>query len=439
MDRIKMAFVAAVAVGLLGGCNDDDVSASASSSSSLSSTSAPSATSNAVILEWNRLLTENQGAGNLFSFRQYAMLHVAMFDAVNSVTKQYRPYRLELSSSIGASEEAAAAQAGHDVMVALYPAATASFDTALTTRLAALPQTAASQGADIGRQVAAAIVQWRTGDGSASADPVYMPPALPGLWRPTAAGQVATGGRMLTMLPFALLSPTQYLPAPPPPLDSAQYAANFAQVRDVGRLDSMVRTADQTQLARLVAGVNYRPGPFALWNMVARGIAESRQLSLSDTARLFALLNVSMHDGLQTSHSSKFIYDLWRPVTAIINATDDANTATSADTTWTPLLTTPPYPSHSSNVACIGTSAARALARALGGNQVNFDVTWTWTGAAGAGANVTRPYSAFSQLADEAGMSRVYGGIHFEFEIHASTVACTQVADYIFDNFMRPR
>ncbi len=237
MNTMKMAFVAALAAVLLGGCNDDDVSAGVSSSSSSSSSSAPapSTSSNAVILEWNRLLTENQGAGNLFSFRQYAMLHVAMFDAVNSVTKQYRPYRLEVLTGTAGSEEAAAAQAGHDVMVALYPAATASFDTALTTRLAALPQTAAAQGVDIGRQVAAAIVQWRTGDGSASADPVYVPPALPGLWRPTAAGQVATGGRMLTMLPFALLSPTQYLPAPPPPLDSAQYAANFAQVRDVGR------------------------------------------------------------------------------------------------------------------------------------------------------------------------------------------------------------
>jgi hypothetical protein len=292
---------------------------------------------------------------------------------------------------------------------------------------------------DIGKQVAAAILQWRTGDGSASPDPAYAPPALPGLWRPATPGQVATGGRMLAMQPFALLTPTQYLPKPPPPLDSAEYAENFNQVRDVGRSDSVVRTAEQTQLALLVAGINYRPGPFALWNAVARGLADSRKLSLLDTARLFALLNVSMHDGLQTSQSSKYVYNLWRPVTAIAGANDDANPATVADATWTPLLPTPPYPSHASNVACIGTSASRALARALASDQVAFSVTWNWTGAAGAGTDVTRPYARLSQLADEAGMSRVYGGIHFEFELHAANAACTRVADYVFDNFMRPR
>lgn len=434
MNRKTVFATVALAAVFVAGCEDDN----SGTPDPAPTTPAPLSASNAVILEWNQLLTTAQGAGNLFSFRQYAMLHVAMFDAVNSVTKQYRPYRLEAAASTSASEEAAASQAARDVMVALYPANTASYDTALATRLATLPQTAASQGVDIGKQVAAAIVQWRTGDGSAVADPVYVLPALPGLWRATATGQVATGGRMLAMLPFALLSPTQYLPAPPPQLDSTAYADNFARVRDIGRSTSVVRTAEQTQLALLVAGVNYRPGPFALWNQVARDMAESRQLSLTDTARLFALLNVSMHDGLQTSHSSKFIYNLWRPVTAIANAADDANTITTADPTWTPLLNTPPYPSHSSNVACIATSAARTLARALGNDQIPYNVTWTWTGTT-AGTNVTRPYMAFSQLADDAGMSRVYGGIHFEFEIHASTMACTKVADYIYDNYMQRR
>jgi len=146
-----------------------------------------------------------------------------------------------------------------------------------------------------------------------------------------------------------------------------------------------------------------------------------------------------MHDGLQTSHTSKFTYQLWRPVTAIANANDDKNDATIADLTWTPLLATPPYPSYASNVGCIGTSAARVLARALGNDQIPFSVTWTWTGAAGAGADVTRQYSTLSQLADEAGMSRVYGGIHFEFDITAAAMSCTKVADYVFSNYMQLR
>jgi hypothetical protein len=185
--------------------------------------------------------------------------------------------------------------------------------------------------------------------------------------------------------------------------------------------------------------VNYRPGPFALWNTIARDLAESRQMSLIETARLFALLNASMHDGLQTSLTSKFIYHLWRPVTAIANAANDENAATIADPTWAPLLTTPPYPSHASNVSCIGTSASRVLAQLLGNDQIPFSVTWTWTGATGAGADVTRQYDTLSQLAEEAGMSRVYGGIHFEFEITTAAASCTKVADYVFANYIRPR
>jgi hypothetical protein len=429
---MKMAFIAIVATGLLGGCNDDgdDV---------VPSPPPPVSGSNTVILEWNRLLTDAQGAGNLYSFRQYAMLHVAMFDAVNSVTQRYRPYRLQVAGASQVSDEAAAAQAGRDVMVALYPAATATFDAALATRLATLPQSAVTPALDVGKQTAAAVLTWRTGDGSASPDPAYVQPPLPGVWRPTAPGQVAAGGRMSGMLPFALLTPTQYLPAPPPPLDSAEYTQSFDQVRDIGRSDSVVRTAEQTQLARLIAGVNFKPGPFALWNELARGIATSRQLSLTDTARLFALLNVSMHDGLQTSVTSKYVYNLWRPVTAVVNAADDANPATIADAAWTPLLTTPPYPSHASNVACFATAASRSLARALGGDQLAFNANWTWTGAAGAGADVMRPYTTLSQLSHEAGLSRVYGGIHFEFEINAAEVACRKVADYVYDNYMQPR
>jgi hypothetical protein len=435
MDMIirKGVLLAAIAAVFLGGCSDEQDDAGTPPPPP------PVTSTNAVILEWNKLLTDNQGAGNLYSFRQYAMLHVAMFEAANTIRGAYRPYRTQPTSGPEASEEAAAAQAGRDIMVALYPAASASFDAALSTRLATLPATAAAQGVETGKQAAQAVLQWRATDGSATPDPAYVLPALPGMWQPTAAGQVAAGTRFTNMLPFALVSPTQYLPTPPPTLNSTDYARDYQYVMDVGRATSTLRTADQTLFARLVAGVNYRPGPFALWNAVARSVAQSRNLSLVETARLFAYLNVAMHDGLQTSQTSKFVYGLWRPVTAIVNGANDGNDTTVGDPTWTPLLTTPPYPSHSSNVACIGTSAARVLARALGSDQIPYGVTWTWTGAAGAGADVTRQYTSFSQLAGDAGMSRVHGGIHFEFEIHSSVVSCTKVADYVFNNYMQPR
>jgi hypothetical protein len=439
MGRFRVCLLVALAA-VLGGCNEDHVTPPAAVSPPLSPTPPfASTSSNAVILEWNRILTQNQGAGNLFSFRQYAMLHIAMFDAVNSVTPRYTPYRIEVAGASASSDEAAAAQAAHDVMVALFPAAAASFDSALAARLAPLPEAAVANGVATGKLAAQAVLQWRTADGSATPDPAYTPPALPGLWQPTAPGQVAAGTRIPNIVPFALLTPTQFLPTPYPPLNSAEYAESFQQVASLGRIDSVTRTAEQTQVARLIAGVNYTPGPFALWNAIARDLATSQHLSLLDTARLFALLNASMHDGLQTSHTSKYVYQLWRPVTAIVNANDDKNDATIADLTWTPLITTPPYPSYASNVQCIATSAARVLARALGNDQIPFSVTWTWTGAAGAGSDVTRQYSSLSALADDAGMARVWGGIHFKFDLTAAAASCTKVADYAFNNYMKPR
>jgi hypothetical protein len=438
MGKCKVGVFVSMAAVVLGACGDDNNSAGSAPPPAPPPPPAVVST-NAVVLEWNRILIQNQGAGNLYSFRQLAMLHIAMFDAVNSVKRQYRPYWQEVPANPSASDEAAAAQAARDVIAAFYPAAVADLDAALASRLATIPQDARTLGVDVGRNVAQLVLERRAADGAASPDPAYTPPTIPGLWQPTAAGQVAAGTRVPNIIPFALLTPTQYLPAPPPPLNSAEYAENFQQVYDIGRVDSVVRTAEQTQLARLIAGVNYRPGPFALWNTIARDLAESRQMSLIETARLFALLNASMHDGLQTSLTSKFIYHLWRPVTAIANAANDENAATIADPTWAPLLTTPPYPSHASNVSCIGTSASRVLAQLLGSDQIPFSLTWTWTGAAGAGADVTRQYDTLSQLAEEAGMSRVYGGIHFEFEITAAAASCTKVADYVFANYIRPR
>jgi hypothetical protein len=393
----------------------------------------------AVVLQWNQILTDAAGAGNLYTFRQYAMLHIAMFDAANSVRGLYKPYRLQAPNSGTGSEEAAAAQAAHDIMVALFPASTATFDAALTANLASQPATALPQSVDIGKVVAANIVAWRTGDGSAGPDPAYVPPALPGLWQPAVPGQVAAGGRYSTTRPFAMISPTQFLPAPPPLLDSVAYAQNFQQVYDIGGTTSVTRTADQTQLARAVAGVNYSPGPIGVWTNVARGQVTSRQMSLLESARLFALMYVSMHDSIQTTMASKYVYNLWRPITAIPNAGTDANPATTADPTWTPLIPTPPYPAYASNMTSIATGAARALAKVLGTDQVAFSSTWKWTGAAGAGSDYTRQYNTFSQLANDVGMSRIYGGIHYEFDVTAGTIVGNSVADYAFANYMQPR
>jgi hypothetical protein len=420
-NRPWRAFVAIAALGALAtpvasGSNDD-----------------PS-----VIIEWNQTLQDNiPASAGLFSFRYYAMMHIAMFDAVNSIECEYERYRVRVPAHPIASTEAAAAQAAHDVLTALIPAATATFDAVLQNQLSTLQPIPAAHGVVVGKKVAQGILRWRTSDGFEQPNLPYTPPALPGLWQPTAPGQVAAGVNYAFTKPFALLTPTQYLPARPPLLNSARYAADLAQVQELGALNSGSRTAEQTLLARLFAGPpNYSPSPFALWSRVARETALSQGLSLIQTARLFAHVSAGMNDGLQTAHTSKFVYGLWRPVTAIRRADEDLNDLTTADASWTPLLGTPPYPSHASNLTCIGASAARVLARTFKSDAVPFTLTWTGLGGNG---DVTRSYATFSQLAQDGGLSRMYGGIHFLFEIEASHESCTKVGDYVFEKTMRRR
>jgi hypothetical protein len=391
-----------------------------------------------VVIEWNQLLQSNipSNAG-LLTPRHYAMMHIAIFDAVNSIDRSYTAYRVRVPAAHGASAEAAAAQAAHDVLVTLIPAAQTAFDAALAARLAGIPPGRATLGVLVGRKAAHEILAWRAGDGSSLPSPSYVLPLLPGLWQPTPPlFQPAPFVHFGDVEPFGLLTATQYLPKPPPTLTSDEYAADFDEVRRLGSAGTTERTADQTLLARLFAPSGYAPQHWVVWNNVARDAAASRRLSLVDTARLFALMNASIHDGLQTSHTSKYVYGLWRPVTAIRRADEDLNPATTTDSAWTPLITTPPYPSHSSNQTCVGTSAARALRRAFGTDAMQFQVTWRGTSG---NADVTRSYAGFWQLADEQARSRIYAGIHFTFELTTSQVSCIQVADYVFENYMLPR
>ena len=394
-----------------------------------------------VVIEWNEILQRNiPASAGLFSFRYYAMMHIAMFDAVNSIEGGYERYHVRVPAHPTASAEAAAAQAAHDVLVALI-GPNPAFETALNDRLARLQSWHATAGARVGAKVAQAVIDWRTGDGTEQPNRPYLPPPLPGLWQPTLPTLApAAGVQFGDVEPFALLTSTQYFPDPPPLLNSAKYADDLYQVQHLGSRGSAIRTADQTLVAYLIQGVNYGPGPFAVWSQVAREVTRSQELSLIRTARLFALVNVAMHDGLQTSHTSKFVYGLWRPITAIRRADEDLNDLTNADPNWEPLFSgpapavTPAYPSHSSNVACIAWSAARTLQRVARTDELPFTLTWTGTGA-NAGITQQRSYGSFSALAEEAGLARVYAGIHFRFELEASRESCEKVGDYVVRHY----
>ena len=391
----------------------------------------------AVVREWNELAeaTIPASAGPTLP-RPYAMMHIAMFDAVNSIEGGYTAYRVRLPAPRLASSEAAAAQAAHDVMSSLYPANAAKFDAALGARLATIRPLRAQLGAQVGKEVARKILEWRATDGWATPQ-TFTPPALPGIWQPTppnlpAAAFVQAGDAK----PFALPTPYYYLPRRPPALNSQEYADALNEIKAIGGATSTVRTEEQTLSARLWASVGYKENWGGVWNGVARTLSMSRKLSLIESTRMFALLNVSMMDGLQTAQASKFVYQTWRPVHAIQRAGEDLNPATDADPSWMPLLTTPPYPTYAGNMACIGASSARALALYFGTNDILVSYQWSSTD----GVNfVARGFNGFWQLAEHQAASREYGGIHFHFDTTASQEVCPKVAGYVFANFMRPK
>ena len=397
-----------------------------------------------VITDWNQLLQNNVTGLPLGQPRDYAMMHIAMADAVLAIHRHYEPFHARVWASSGASAEAAAAQAAHDVLVALpnlLPTAGAAADALLASELAQIPPGRLHKGVDVGKRVAKEILSWRQNDGYAGANPqppAFLASTLPGIWVPTASGPYQFS-LIYNVMPFGLLTQFQFLPTPFPQLESDEYAAAFNEVKDVGRSNSTVRTPEQGRFAQLFAG----NGPayknvtsvFRLWSNVASDVSTANSLSLVDTARLFALMWASMHDSVLTSHSSKAVYRLWRPETAIAHADLDNNPKTAAEPGWAPLIPTPPYPAYSSNMTCLATGASRMLAHVLGSDAQSFTATWyTATGA----VVFAQPYTSLWALAVDEANSRVWGGIHYRFDIEASQVSCTQVADFIFDNHMRP-
>jgi hypothetical protein len=393
----------------------------------------------AVVLKWNQLLQSTlPQPGNPQTPRFYSMMHIAMFDAINAIEREFEPYRVRLRPGLGGSTEAAAAQAAHDVLVALNPSAAPAYDEALAADLGDRPSDFVRRGTQIGAHVAEEILAWRQNDGwVVSAFPPYAEPPLPGRWQPTPpANAAATFTHLQQAAPMALLSATQVLPSPPPSLTSARYAADLNEVKLLGKSDSVARTDEQTTLARLWSGVGTSTGFFSVWNNVTRDVVLARELSLVETARVFVLVNVSIHDALQTTQASKFVYGVWRPVTAIRAADTDLNPDTDPDSTWLPLITTPPYPSYAGNLATIGASAARALQLVCGTNDVPVAVTWSLPGGL---PGVTRHFDGFWQAAEEEAMARIYGGIHYRFDQEAGQQVGASVAEFVFANFVRPR
>jgi hypothetical protein len=393
------------------------------------------------ILEWNRILlatlaTPGATSPTVFFTRGPALMHVAIYDALNSFDQVYTPYFDRVPVASGASRDAAVAQAAHDTLVAMFPSQTAIYDAALAAQLNRLPAGAAQDGARVGAAAARAILDLRRSDGWDRPNPTYLLPSLPGYWQPVPpANAPAQFVHYPDVTPFVIGSARQFNPEPPPPLTSQRYADDFNEVKALGGVNSATRTADQTLVARLFApipSITTTSIP-AVWNNLTRDLIRARNLNDLEAARLYALVNTTFHDALFVSFSGKYLYGFWRPVTAVREAARDGNPATEPDPEFTSLIPTPPYPTYPGNYACLAGALTRVFTRYFGRDDVPLSITW----AEPAGPGITRSYNGFRQLADEAARSRVYGGIHFNFDTTSSFGVCIPLGDYVFENTFR--
>src|SRR5947209_10636056 len=366
-----------------------------------------------VVLEWNQLTLHairQTNATPVVASRALAITQAAVYDAVNAIDRSSAPYFAQVHASHGASLEAAAAQAAHDTLVALFPGQASTFDAVLATDLVGIPPGRARQGSEVGHAVAQQILTWRSTDGSTAVVP-YTPGTNPGDWQPTPPAFLpALGPQWPQVTPFAMTVGAQFRPPPPPALDSGDYATAFNEVKSLGRVDSTTRSPDQTQIAFFWRDPTAAAYAFGHWNEIAQQVSAERGLDLVGDARLFALLNIAEADAIISTWDAKYTYNLWRPVTAIRYAGDSTlNPATVSDPTWTPLIVTPNFPSYTSAHSTVS-GAAAAVLTSLFAADYHFS-----TGSDGL-PGVTRSFGSFAAAAEEAGQSRIYGGIHYQFD-----------------------
>jgi PAP2 superfamily len=388
------------------------------------------------VIEWNRTLlvivrTPGAQPPTIHSTRNFAMLHAAIFDAVNNIDRDFEPYAVRHPHvSRTASAEAAADQAAHDVLVALYPAFTTALDSELQQDLAQIPYGRdKADGIEEGQDVAAQILALRSNDGSAVVLPPFVPQNQPGSYQLTPPNFApADFIQWPRVAPFALARANEFRPGPPPQLTSQDYTASFNEVKSLGLITSATRTADQTQIGQFWNG-NIQD----FWNEIAQTGALTHQLNLEQSARLFALVNIALADTAIAFFDAKYTYDLWRPVTAIQLASTDNNPLTDQDPTWIPLTTrTAPDPSYPGAHSAISAAAAEVLRLSLG-DSITFDVTSESL------AGVTRHFTSFSAAGEEAGLSRIYAGQHFRFDHLAGKRLGQQVADSVLSSVLQPK
>jgi len=394
----------------------------------------PAAASADVVHDWNRQALRPVFGVGPPQARMLAMVHVAMHDAINSITGEYETYFDRLSPAAGSSPVAAGAAAAHDVLVALVPAMAADYDGVLSNYVAAIPEPDRSNGLLVGHAAGARILAARSSDGfSVAALTPYIPGLGAGFWIPTPPANAAAllpGFGLVT--PFALVSPSQFRPDGPPALSSEQWAADFNEVKRIGSFNATAndRSAEQTAVARFWLG-NVIP----VIEQLAADVSITRELSISEDARLFALLNVAIADAYIAAWDAKYAYNFWRPITAIRNADGDGNPDTEQDSQWLPLAPTPPFPDYVSGHTAFARASVAVLEEIFG--REPFEFTLTNTNPALPALERVRTYSSFRDISNEMIEARVLAGIHFRTADRDGDRLGRQVAQFALAHYLR--
>jgi hypothetical protein len=357
--------------------------------------------------------------------RIMAMVHAAMFDAVNSIERRYRPYLVQLPADTATSKEAAAAAAAAAVLGTIDGKTAGEMKTALATYLASIPDGAAkSDGVRLGEAVAAKIIEARANDGCDAPD-AYRPRTSPGVYVPPA---ITINSMWPDMKPFALAKASQFRPKPPIALDSEEWATDYNELKDYGGQHSTKRTAQQTETARfwlIGAPVAYHP--------FVRQLVTAKQMSVIDSARFMAFVALGLNDAFIAVLDAKYHYNFWRPITAIRNGDIDGNPATDSEATWQPIASTPMHPEYPC-AHCILSGTVAGVVKAALGSTLIPEIAMTSPTAPG----VTHRFTDMTAYTEEVANARIWSGFHYRFSTRAGTEMGYQIGEYVVKNIMQP-
>jgi len=396
------------------------------------------AASTDVVLDWNAIAVNTAVANkqNPFAQARYAaIVQLAVFEAVNSITHDYQPYLGTITAPPDASPDAAAIEAAYQVLSTYFPASQPTLYADWTNSMQSVPDgSAKTDGIATGDAAAAAMIALRANDGS-SPPQFYTPgPPVPGAWQATPSCPVVngvavgTGFQWQNVTPFGIASASNFLLDPPPALTSDRYARAYREVMTVGSVDSTQRPPDRANVALFYAASS----PTQVFNQAAEQVALEQGRSLSENARALALINMAMNDSLVASFFNKYYYNFWRPETAIHAGATDGNPKTVGDPRWAPFIVTPCFPSYPSNHGSAGNGATEVLRRLYGEDGHSIRLTNP------AVPNITLQYTSFKQITDDISDARVYGGIHFRTDQVAGAHLGRAVGRTVYNHNLRP-